>query len=137
MNKFYSELEKANYKTLRKVEEEITNTINKSNYLSLDDFLDLEWVCKEICVENFSKYFEFDIINYLDVKIKMCLDQGRIALFPGNLFTSFLMKNKLQDNIILSEEEVSSMNLNNMFQINGFSYKFDLASSTIINTPIH
>jgi hypothetical protein len=138
MNKKVSKLENSNRKTINHIEEKITELVRQGQYLSLDNFLDLEWTCQAICVDNFSSFFGFDIHEFVDVKIKIYLEKGLIGIFPGNLFTSLLMKNKLIDSTKkIEEEDVLKMNLDNMYKIDDVSYKFDNVSNSIMKIHIH
>jgi len=129
------ELEERNEFIVSEIEKEINKFIIK-NYISIEKFLELESYCKDLCYLNFDDLFSFEICDYIDVAVKIYIQEGLIAVFPNNLFTALLMKNKLDKTNIL-EEEVIQMNEENLYTINEESFYYDVDKNSILYVSLH
>lgn len=133
--KIKKELEDRNEFIVKQIEKQIKKIIEK-NYMSIRKFLELETYCKDLCYVNFNDLFEFEIYDYIYVVVKIYIQEGLIAVFPDNLFTALLMKNKL-NKLDITEEDAKQMNEENVYTIDGKSYYYDDDKNSILHVSSH
>lgn len=130
-------------KTLEEINEYIIKTLEKKlkvfvngSYITIKKFIELQEFCKDLCYTNFDEFFDFDIYDYIDINIKIYVEEGLIGIFPNNLFTALLMKNKL-NNFNISKEQILQMNEQNIYTIEDKSFYFDEEKNSILNIKPH
>jgi len=128
-------LEELNSDVIDKIEKIISKNISHKS-IKIEDLQKVEKLAMKICNKEFSEFFNIDLTSYINLSVKLSIIDAIIGIYPNNLFTALVMKNRINNDDV-NIESIEKINNNNRYHIEDKTISFDKDLNSIYYINVH